>query len=224
MNIIEIKNLSKKYDGLQNTDLIFDSINLQLPKSKFIGMYGRSGSGKTTLLQILGCLDRFNSGEFFLNNQNVGQMSDIERAYVRKKSIGFIFQTFNLISSLTSFENVEYPLILIGESSEVRKKKVSQILEQVGLSEYKNRFPDQLSGGQRQRVAIARALVKNPDLIIADEPTANLDENNSNSIAQLFIELRQKFDATVICSSHDKVFLDHADLKMRVADKKVVIE
>jgi len=179
-------------------------ISFSVKKGEFLSIAGPSGSGKTTILNILGCLDKPTRGLVFLDNQDVTQLPLTKLADIRRKKIGFIFQTFNLIQVLTAAENVEFPLILEGiKNSGTRKERVEEMLIGVGLRDFMKRKPNELSGGQQQRVAVARALVKKPDLVLADEPTANLDSKTGENILNLMLELNRKTATTFIYSTHD---------------------
>ncbi len=223
MSLIRIENLYKNYLTGEDESAVLADLSLNIETGKFIGLHGRSGSGKTTLLQIVGCIDDFSRGTYFFEDVNVQQLNDLELTNLRRRKIGYIFQNFNLIPTMTVHENVEYPLSLLDVPLKDRRHLVSEVLEQVGLSEFSKRFPQQLSGGQRQRVSIARAIVKKPALIIADEPTANLDEESSNHIAQLLIDIQRKSRVTILCSSHDLYFLENSDYKFKIQNGQVQI-
>ncbi len=223
MNLVKIEHLSKKYLASSAEGFVLNDLSLVIPKGKFIGLHGRSGSGKTTLLQIIGCLDQFDRGAYFFENVNVLNLSEVELNNLRRKKIGFIFQNFNLIPTLTVRENVQFPLNLLGLSSNEKKCLVDETLHQVGLSDFSDRFPSQLSGGQRQRVSIARAIVKRPLIIIADEPTANLDDETSEKIAELLVSIQKKSNVTILCSSHDHFFLENSDFKIKIQNGQVQI-
>lgn len=224
MSIISIQKLVKKYPNGREFLTVLNEIDFQVSAGEFVCLRGRSGCGKTTLLQIIGCLDRSESGDYFFNKQSVKDMNENELTNLRRQKIGFIFQTFNLVSTLKVGENVEYPLILMGIDELNRKKMVAEILTEVGLEKFSQSFPAKLSGGQRQRVAIARALVKKPDVIIADEPTANLDEENSIQIAELLIKLQKQRGVSIVCSSHDSTFANFSDKRYHIVNGKAVAE
>lgn len=221
MDLIKIDRLSKSFKVGEENQVVLRDISLTIQTGTFVGLHGRSGSGKTTLMQIIGCLDDFDGGEYYLGGQAVHEMTLLDKTRLRKQKIGFIYQSFNLISTLTVRENIEFPLLLLNEKSSDRLRKVRSVLQEVELEKFENHFPDRLSGGQRQRVAIARALVKQPELIIADEPTANLDEQTSRIIANLLLNLQRKHNVTIVCSSHDPVFLDNANIKFSIKDGRV---
>jgi putative ABC transport system ATP-binding protein len=197
-------------------------INMEIEDGEFTAIAGPSGSGKTTLLNIIGCLDLPTKGEVIINGTNVIELTPKDKAELRKKEIGFIFQTFNLIPVLTAFENVEMPLILLNIPGEQKKEKVVSILEEVGLADFINRKPNEMSGGQQQRVAIARSLVKDPSMVLADEPTANLDSTTATEILSLMKELNKKLKTTFIFSTHDFLVMDFAKRLIKLRDGKIV--
>jgi putative ABC transport system ATP-binding protein len=222
--LIEIKNLYKDYKVGKVRFPALSGIDLKIADGEFTAMAGPSGSGKTTLLNIIGCLDSPTKGEVFLNGTNTNQLSAREKAELRKKKIGFVFQTFNLIPVLTAYENVEMPLILLNISPEEKKKRAVSILQEVGLGDYINRKPNEMSGGQQQRIAIARALVKEPSMVLADEPTANLDSNTAKEILSLMKNLNQKHKTTFLFSTHDKLVMEFAERVINLRDGKVVAD
>ncbi|MEJ5273299.1 MAG: ABC transporter ATP-binding protein, partial [Spirochaetota bacterium] len=182
---------------------------------------GPSGSGKTTLLNILGCLDKQDEGLYFFEGKDISTLSNIETTYFRREKFGFIFQTFNLIPVLTVYENVEIPLALLNVESKERKERIMNILKEVRIEETYNRLPSELSGGQQQRVAIARALVKNPVVIFADEPTANLDHATGTKIIDLMKNLNQKLGITFIFSTHDSKIMNAANQLIILEDGRI---
>lgn len=197
-------------------------IDVKIHDGEFAAIAGPSGSGKTTLLNIIGCLDMPTRGHVIIDDINVTELTSKAKAELRKKEIGFVFQTFNLIPVLTAFENVELPLVLLDISAEEKKEKVITILEEVGLEEFINRRPNEMSGGQQQRVAIARALVKNPSMVLADEPTANLDSTTATEILALMKKLNDKLKTTFIFSTHDFLVMDFASRLIKLRDGKIV--
>ncbi|MBD3286392.1 ATP-binding cassette domain-containing protein [candidate division WOR-3 bacterium] len=221
MAVLTVKDLVKDYKTGKVITKALRGIDLEIAQGEFLSIAGPSGSGKTTLLNIIGCLDTPTSGSVSLNGTNLDDLKKKERAELRKDSIGFVFQSFNLIPVLTAFENVEIPLILLGWSNQKRKETVENILIDVGLQEYIHRRPLAMSGGQQQRVAVARALVKEPKLILADEPTANLDSTTGKATLELMRELNEKHDSTFIFSTHDKMVMDFADRLILLKDGKV---
>lgn len=199
-------------------------ISIKIKDGEFTALAGPSGSGKTTLLNIIGCLDIPTKGEVILNGVNIKNLSSKEKSKLRREEIGFVFQTFNLIPVLTAYENVEMALLLLNASPEEKRKRVISILEEVGLGEYIHRKPNEMSGGQQQRVAISRALVKNPSLVLADEPTANLDSTTAKEILALMKELNNKLETTFVFSTHDQLVMDFAERVINLRDGKVAGE
>lgn len=217
MNIINIENISKVYQvGTEEVHAIRD-ISLKINKNEYVAIMGPSGSGKSTLMNMIGCLDTPTSGIYELNGLNVSQMSDNELAKVRNKEIGFVFQTFNLLPRSNALHNVELPLIYAGASSGERRKKSREALEKVGLGDRIHHKPNELSGGQRQRVAVARALVTNPSIILADEPTGNLDSKTGEEIMILFNEIYENGN-TIILVTHEEYIAEHAARIIRIKD------
>jgi putative ABC transport system ATP-binding protein len=190
---------------------VLQGIDLLIRPGHFTVLLGPSGSGKTTLLNLVGCIDRADAGEVLVAGQEVARMSDDELADFRAQNIGFIFQNFNLIPVLTAYENVEYPLILAGVPEERRRRRVTRLLDAVGLADRAENRPGQLSGGQRQRVAIARALARKPKLVVADEPTANLDSQTGEAILRLMRHMQAQYRISFLFSSHDRSLMDAAD-------------
>jgi len=220
--LIKTENLVKKFPigGGQFTAL--NDINLNFKKGEFAGIVGPSGSGKTTLLNIIGSLDVPSEGSAVVMDKAVENLSQREAAKLRNKYIGFIFQTFNLLPVYTVFENVEFPLLLQDYSSSERKKMVMQALEWVKLTDKQKSRPAQLSGGECQRVAVARAMVKQPQIVLADEPTANLDAKNSFNILQTMEELNRELNTTFIFATHDDKVIKYLHRKIRLEDGQVV--
>ena len=199
-----------------------NDINLRIRPNRFTVMSGMSGSGKTTLLNLIGCIDQPDEGEITVAGQSVARMSDDARADFRLRHIGFIFQSFNLLPVLTAYENVEYPLLLTRTAATARRKRVQELLEAVGLTQHALHWPGQLSGGQRQRVAIARALATAPQLVLADEPTANLDSHTGAGIIALMRTIQREYAATFVFSSHDPKVLLEADDAVLLKDGRIV--
>jgi len=215
--IIEMKNITKTYIvGLEEVHAL-RGISLQVRKNEYIAVMGPSGSGKSTLMNIIGCLDTPTTGIYLFNGINVSDMDDNELARIRNKEIGFVFQTFNLIARSNALHNVELPLIYANIPANERKERARLALESVGLGDRINHKPNELSGGQRQRVAIARALVNNPSIILADEPTGNLDSKAGEELMQLFEELHQKGN-TIILVTHEEYIAEHAKRIIRIRD------
>jgi putative ABC transport system ATP-binding protein len=216
-NIIKIRNISKEYNmGAEIVHALRD-VSLDLNKNEYVAIMGPSGSGKSTLMNILGCLDTPTMGLYEFNGINVSKMNDNELARIRNKEIGFVFQTFNLLPRSDALHNVELPLIYAGVPSGDRKRKAKGALEQVGLGDRIHHKPNELSGGQRQRVAIARALVTTPSIILADEPTGNLDTKSGDEILQLFGELHRQGN-TMIIVTHEEYVAEHAHRIIRIRD------
>jgi len=203
--IIEIKNLIKTYDMGEMQVHALASVNATIYQGQFVSIMGHSGSGKSTLLNILGCLDTPTLGEYILNNNHVVDMNEDELAYVRNKEIGFVFQSFNLLPRYDALDNVALPLIYAGFKKKDRHDMAREALRKVGLADRAHHKPNQMSGGQRQRVAIARALVNNPSLLLADEPTGNLDTATTMEIMDLFVELHEKGNTIVVVTHENEI-------------------
>lgn len=217
--IIELKGVTKLYKNGGQCITALSDINLCFKKGEFCAVIGRSGSGKSTLMNILGCLDTPTRGEYLLGGIDVGSLSDRRLSEIRSNEIGFIFQGFNLLPSLTAYENVELPLIYRGIGTKERKKTVTEALEQVGLSERAGHLPCQLSGGQQQRVAIARAISSKPNIILADEPTGNLDFKSGEDIIKLLSDLNAG-GQTVILITHDNAVASRFGRIIKISDGK----
>lgn len=215
--LIEIKDLSKIYQmGTERVEAL-KSVSLDIKKNEFVALMGPSGSGKSTLMNLLGCLDTPTRGDYSLNENDVSKMTDSDLAEVRNKEIGFVFQTFNLLPRLSALDNVALPLVYSGDSKKMRNEKAERALEMVSLGDRLYHKPNELSGGQRQRVAIARALVNNPSIILADEPTGNLDTKTSIEIMSIFEEIH-KMGNTVILVTHEPDIAQHAHRIIRLRD------
>ena len=206
-------------EGIEFTAL--QNINLQIKKGEFIGLSGKSGSGKTTLLNLAGLIDPPTKGDIFFKNINTKSITDNELSLIRAQEIGYIFQTFNLLPLLSALENVEYPLMLLNLGEEERIERAQAALKKVGLENFTHHRPSQLSGGQRQRVAFARAIVKTPTLILADEPTGNLDSVTGDKIMNLIFSLNKKLGCTVILVTHDNDLAKQTDMRIRLKDGKI---
>ena len=217
MKIIETKNIAKRYImGTEIVDALKD-VSISINKGEYVAFMGPSGSGKSTLMNIIGCLDSPTNGSYVLNQKDVSKMSENELAEVRNKEIGFVFQTFNLLPRQSSLENVALPLIYAGYSKADRTLRAQQVLESVGLGPRSMHKPNELSGGQRQRVAVARALVNNPSILLADEPTGNLDTRTSYEIMGLFNEIHAKGN-TIIMVTHEEDIANYAHRIVRLRD------
>lgn len=220
--LVVLNRVQKRYPmGLGQWLLALDEVNLTFGRGEFAGVVGPSGSGKTTLLNIIGSLDNPTAGEALVLGKNVGSLTAAQSADLRNRHIGFIFQTYNLLPVYTAFENVEFPLLLLNLKKAERKRLVMEALEAVGLADRADSRPAQLSGGQCQRVAIARAVVKKPELVLADEPTANLDAENSHIILQLMKKLNRELGVTFIFSTHDDKVIGYLRRKITLNDGRV---
>jgi putative ABC transport system ATP-binding protein len=219
LDLIVAENLSKTYRAGEVVTSALRGLSFSIPSGAFVSFVGPSGSGKTTLLNLVGCLDKPSSGQLLVAGMEVGSLDSTDAALFRGKHIGFIFQSFNLIPVLTVFENVEYPLVMVQNvAAAERRKRVAELIEAVGMSEHSRKRPDQLSGGQKQRVAIARALVTKPDLVLADEPTANLDHDTAMTIIRLMKAIRDKLRTTFVFSTHDARIIDEVESIFRLED------
>ena len=210
MEVVKIENISRVYQVGKVETRALQGVSLTIGSGEFTALVGPSGSGKTTLLQMIGCLDQPTSGRVFISGQDVTTLNRNQRADMRRGHIGFIFQFFALIPTLTAYENVEMPLLLNGHSPKERRERVMELLQAVDLSDRANNRPDQLSGGQQQRVAIARALAPKPALILADEPTANLDTANGQQVMEIMKRLNQETGVTFVFATHDPRVISYA--------------
>ena len=218
--MIEMKDVCKNYQIGSETIHALDHASLKIDKGEFVSIIGPSGSGKSTLMNIVGCLDTSDSGEYILDEIPIEEYSEKELARIRNKKIGFVFQNFNLIPKLTAEENVELPLIYQGVKKSERDKKVERALAMVNLTKRANHYPTELSGGQQQRVAIARAIVTEPSLILADEPTGNLDSTTSQEIMDIFIDLNDQGN-TIVLITHDNEVAEQAKRVLYIRDGRV---
>lgn len=224
MSLVRVEAVTKKYRLGEQKVVALDNITLSIEEGVFLAIAGPSGSGKTTLLNIIGCIDTPTKGKVYIDDVDVTHHTPDALADLRARSIGFIFQTFNLFPVLTAKENVEYPLLQLPElSREARQERVARHLAIVGLERYADHVPNQLSGGQRQRVAIARALAINPRIVLADEPTANLDSKTGQGILNLMKDINQQFGTTFIFSTHDRRVMAMADRLIRIEDGQVAM-
>ncbi len=221
--LIRMEGITKVFYTDEVETHALSGVNLEIRKGEYVSIAGPSGSGKSTLLAIIGLLDSPTEGEYLLKSDPVAKLDVSERARIRNREIGFIFQSFNLIGDLTVYENVELPLTYRGMSSAERKKRVLEALERVGMSHRVKHYPSQLSGGQQQRVAVARALAGSPAILLADEPTGNLDSRNAEAVMELLRELHRE-GATICMVTHDPRFARHAERTIHLFDGRVVEE
>ncbi len=219
--LIRLQDVERFYHMGEETIYALDNVTLNIETNEYAAIMGPSGSGKSTLMNIIGCLDTPTGGQFWLNGQLVSAMNDHQLARARNKEIGFVFQTFNLLSRMTALSNVEVPLIYAGMRHKDRHEKAEHALETVGLADRMRHRPSEMSGGQRQRVAIARALVTKPSILLADEPTGNLDSNTGDEIMSLFDQL-QESGHTLIVVTHEEHVANHARRTIRLSDGRVV--
>lgn len=221
MSLLELKGVEKIYQQGKIDVRALRGIDLMVEKGEFTTVFGPSGSGKTTLLNMIGCLDKPTKGEILFDGSGLNDMSKKELALVRRHNIGFIFQSYNLIPVLTAYENVEFAIRLTDANDKEIREKVMDILESVGLGDMVNRRPNELSGGQKQRVAIARALVKEPKLVLADEPTANLDSKTSDVVLEIMVKMNEQHGTTFIFSTHDPQVMDYANRLIEIRDGEI---
>ena len=219
MPLIAAENLRKDYQAGEVTVKALKEISFEIEPSSFVSFVGPSGSGKTTLLNLIGCLDKPTGGKLTVADTDVSKLNHKQSASFRGENIGFIFQNFNLLPVLTVYENIEYPLIMVQDTAAgEREKRVMSLIEAVGMIEQKDKYPDQISGGQKQRVAVARALVTNPKLVLADEPTANLDHKTAYMVIGLMKKMRDEFKTTFIFSTHDQKIVGEAEIIFTLED------
>jgi len=216
-NVIKIRNIIRDFKLGQETVHVLKGIDLDIKRGEYVAIMGPSGSGKSTLMNLLGCLDTPTAGSYVLNGNDVSQMTDDELADIRNTEIGFVFQTFNLLPRTTALDNVALPMIYAGASKKLREERASEVLTDVGLADRMDHKPNQLSGGQRQRVAVGRALVNKPSIILADEPTGNLDSKTSVEIMNLFDAIHANGN-TVILVTHEEDIAEHAHRVIRLRD------
>lgn len=222
MSIVRMEKVVKNYHVGKVEVPALRGVSISIEEGDFASIAGPSGSGKTTMLNLFGCLDKPTEGSIYIASQDVSKLSADQLANIRNRNLSFIFQTFNLIPVLTAFENVEFPLILLKKGGpKQRRNMVMKILAEVGIAELANRKPNEMSGGQQQRVAIARALVKNPKVVLADEPTANLDSKTGEDILKLMLEMNQKTKTTFIFSTHDPMVMNYARRLIKLHDGRI---
>lgn len=223
-NVVDAKDLKKIYKMGEVEVHALRGLSVKINRGEVVSIMGPSGSGKSTLMNTLGCLDRPTSGEYFLDGESVAEMTDDQLADVRNRKVGFVFQSFNLLPRISATKNVEMPLRYAGVSGKERKKRAIESLESVGLGDRVNHRPNELSGGQQQRVAIARALVTNPAIVMADEPTGNLDTESGDEIMEVLLNLNKEKGTTLIVVTHDPEVADHTQRIIRIRDGVVVKE
>jgi putative ABC transport system ATP-binding protein len=223
-NVVKLKNVSKVYRMEEVEVYALRDISLEIRRGEYTAVIGPSGSGKSTLLHIMGCLDRPTSGKVFLDGVDVSKLNDFELARLRSRKIGFVFQFFNLYPTLTALENVELPMVIAETDKKERRKRALELLKAVGMEKRVNHLPSQLSGGERQRVAIARALANNPSLILADEPTGNLDSKSGEEILLLLKKLQEKENKTVVIVTHNQRVVKYAERIIYLRDGKILEE
>jgi putative ABC transport system ATP-binding protein len=222
MQVVRVEHVTKEYSLGEHKVLALEDVSLSIDEGVFLAIAGPSGSGKSTLLNLIGCIDTPTTGRVFVAGHEVTGQSPDQMADMRARNIGFVFQTFNLFPVLTAEENIEYPLLQLDEITRAeRKKRVAQLLDLVQLTQFARHRPNQLSGGQRQRVAIARALVAEPEIVLADEPTANLDHRTGESVLGLMKDINRKLGTTFIFSTHDQKVIDAADRLIGIEDGRV---
>jgi len=219
--LVSVDDVTRKYPLDHNAVTALNHVSLQVNAGEFLAIAGPSGSGKSTLLNLIGCVDKPTSGRVLIKGVDTGTLSAARTTQLRRETIGFVFQTFNLIPVFTASENVEFPLLVQGVSASDRRKRVGEALESVGLSARAHQRPDLLSGGERQRIAVARAIVHRPALVLADEPTANLDTHNATQLIALMRDLNRNLGLTFIFSTHDQRLLEHTPRIVRLCDGQV---
>jgi putative ABC transport system ATP-binding protein len=220
--VVTLTNVIKTYKVGEVDVPALKGITFDIPRQRFSVIVGPSGSGKTTLLNLIGCLDRATGGRVIVAGEDVAALPDNAISDFRAQKVGFIFQNFSLIPVFSAYENVEYPLLVLGVDAAERRRRATAMLEAVGLSDHSRQRPNQLSGGQKQRVAIARALVKEPDFVLADEPTANLDSQTGKSIIELMRRMQEQYATTFVFSTHDRQLMSHADETFTIHDGALV--
>jgi putative ABC transport system ATP-binding protein len=223
MNIIELQKVTKIYK-LDEVEVVgVKDINLKIKKGEFVCIMGPSGSGKSTLLHLIGCLDKPTYGKVFIDGIDVSKMTEDELAEIRKNKIGFVFQFFNLYPTLNALENIELPMIIAEKDKEYRRKRAIELLKIVGMEKFKDHFPSELSGGQRQKIAIARALANDPPIILADEPTGNLDSKSGKEVMEIFKKLNEE-GKTIVVVTHNKEVAKYAERIIYLKDGKIINE
>jgi putative ABC transport system ATP-binding protein len=216
--VVRVEDVTKEYAMGRTVVKALRGVSLEIARGEFLCIAGPSGSGKTTLLNLIGCLDKPTSGRILIEGQDVSKLSPKELVWVRRRRLGFVFQTFNLVPVLTAYENIELPLLLLGVGAAERRRRVYALLEALGISELAHHRPDEMSGGQQQRVSIARALITEPALVLADEPTANLDSETGKAIIELMHELNKTHGTTFVFSTHDPKVMERASRLIHIRD------
>ncbi len=219
--VVCVEDVTKEYAMGRMVVKALRGVSLEIARGEFLCIAGPSGSGKTTLLNLIGCLDKPTSGRILIEGQDVSKLSSKELAWVRRRRLGFVFQTFNLVPVLTAYENIELPLLLLGIGAAERRRRVYALLEALGISELAYHRPDEMSGGQQQRVSIARALITEPALVLADEPTANLDSETGKAIIDLMHELNKTHGTTFVFSTHDPKVMERASRLVHIRDGRI---
>jgi len=220
--MISIKNVSRNYKTGDTVVKALKQVSLEINAGEFLSIAGPSGSGKTTLLNLIGCIDTIDAGEIIINGEAVTQMGKKEMTEYRRNNLGFIFQTYNLIPVLSAYENVAFVLSILNVGEKEVKERTLSILKEVGLEGMEDRRPGKLSGGQQQRVAIARALIKNPQIVVADEPTANLDSKTGEEILKIMQKMNEKYGTTFIFSTHDQMVMDYGSRLIQLHDGSII--
>jgi len=220
--MIRITNVERNYKSGETIVKALKRVSVDIEDGEFLSIAGPSGSGKTTLLNLIGCIDSVDAGDIIINEKPVSKMDKNQKTEFRRLNLGFIFQTYNLIPVLSAYENVSFVLSLLHLSDEEIKRRTMKILKEVGLEGMEHRRPDKLSGGQQQRIAIARALVKDPSIVLADEPTANLDSKTGEGILKLMKEMNKKYNTTFIFSTHDQMVMEYADRLISLHDGQII--
>ena len=221
-NFLKLKNIQKKYIDASKNIQVLNGVNLSLSKNNIVSLVGPSGSGKSTLLHILGLLETVDQGEYFFNDVNLIDLKDNEKTIYRRKSISIVYQFNNLISDLRAIDNVIFPLLINNLEKNESFKKAERLLSKLGLKERLNHYPHELSGGEQQRVAIARALINEPELILADEPTGNLDSKTANEVFEILLSLKSK-ERLIVFATHNRELSDKADIQLAIQDSNVRI-
>jgi putative ABC transport system ATP-binding protein len=221
-HIVNLKDVEKRYGQGESAFTALHQISLSIPRGRMVALVGPSGSGKSTLLNLLGAVDRPTTGTITIGGRDLSGMSDGDLALFRRRRLGFVFQSFHLLPSLTVFDNVAVPFVLDRALTRQRRGEIDQLLARLGVADKAQRHPDELSGGQQQRVALARAVIHRPDLVLADEPTGNLDAATGRVILDLLVELQREFGVTVVMATHSDAAADRCDDRIRLADGRVV--